>query len=614
MTGVTFANLGHSSADRDDTEIRVSTVHTFRVVLSLAFRAAPRLMFAVTMLEPIGRVCAVLVAAAVGLLANAALDHSTGGVVLGSVVLAVTFGAGLGLSTSGLSLRRYVSERIGHEVDVQLSRLVSGITGIEHLERPALLDRIELLRADPQGLGNVVNSAVVWMTSLATALATVAVLARIHPGFALLPLTGLFGVWSNLRFQQRWEHFEEIDAPRGRHRLHLFRMSTSPSVGKEIRTFGLRNEIARRHHALWTEHEEECDRVNLTDATEWTVFGVVQTMGWVAAIGIATWSARRGGISPGEAVTVVMLGGRLNSVLTGVVDEAGNLARMLRGAKRFVWLREHAEALAQQERRVYTAPATMTEGITFNDVTFTYPGTTSPALRNINLHLQPGSVVAIVGDNGAGKTTLVKLLCRFYDPSDGAVLIDGVDLREIDPDRWRAAMAATFQDHLQLELRAREAIGLGDLDRRNNDGAVTTAISRAGADGVVASLHDGLETQLGKRWRGAELSGGEWQKVALSRGLMRDTPLVTVLDEPTSALDALTEQELFERFAAAAHERRTRGAITVLVSHRFSTVRNADLIVVFDRGSLVETGTHEELMAAKSHYAELFTLQARNYS
>jgi ATP-binding cassette subfamily B protein len=255
----------------------------------------------------------------------------------------------------------------------------------------------------------------------------------------------------------------------------------------------------------------------------------------------------------------------------------------------------------------------MSEGIVFDGVSFTYPGAGSPSLRHVNLHLRPGSIVAIVGDNGAGKTTLVKLLCRFYDPTAGAVLVDGVDLREIDPEHWRSALTATFQDHLRLELRARETIGLGDLDRRADDDALASAVLRAGADDVIASLPEGLDTQLGNRWRGAELSGGQWQKLSLGRGMMRNAPLVTILDEPTSALDALTEQELFERFAAAAHERRERGAITILVSHRFSTVRNADLIVVFADGAVVELGTHEDLITARGQYAELFTLQARSY-
>lgn len=613
MTGVTFSNLGHSAADRDDTEIHVSAFRTLRVVLILAFRAAPRLMLAVVSLEPISRICGVLVAASVGLLADAALDRTSTAVTTAAIVLAATVGASLALGTAGLSLRRYVSERIGHEVDVQLSQLVSGITGIEHLERSVFLDRIELLRADPQGLGNVVNSAVVWITSLATAFATVTILARIHPALGLLPMTGILGVWSNRRFQRRWEHFEEVDAPRARRRLHLFRMSTSPAVGKEVRAFGLRDEIRRRHGALWSEHEVECFRVNLIDAIEWTIFGVVQAGAWVGAVGVATWSARRGGISPGEAVTVIMLGGRLNSVITGVVDEAGNLARMLRGAKRFVWLSDYANTVAQLGRRVQPAPTTMSEGIAFDRVSFTYPGAASPSLQDVNLHLHAGSIVAIVGDNGAGKTTFIKQLCRFYDPTAGAVSVDGVDLRDIDPEHWRSALTATFQDHLRLELRARESIGLGDLGRNADDDAVARAVSRAGADDVIASLPEGLDTQLGNRWRGTELSGGQWQKLSLSRGMMRNAPLVTILDEPTSALDALTEQELFDRFAAAAHERRERGAITILVSHRFSTVRNADLIVVFADGTVVETGTHEDLMTAGGRYAELFTLQARSY-
>jgi ATP-binding cassette, subfamily B, bacterial len=242
--------------------------------------------------------------------------------------------------------------------------------------------------------------------------------------------------------------------------------------------------------------------------------------------------------------------------------------------------------------------------------------------------LPAGRVVAVVGDNGAGKTTIVKLLCGMYVPTGGSILVDGVPLPEIDLTTWRARCTGAFQDHARFELTVRDAVALGDLSRVSSassaasaatgtvgaDGAVERALAAAGASELADVLPNGLDTQLGATWPGGvELSGGQWQKVALARGLMRTEPLLTVLDEPTASLDAPTEDELFARYAEQARRRREKGGVTLLVSHRFSTVRSADHIVVLDGGRVTEQGTHEELMRTGGSYAELYELQARGY-
>ena len=238
-------------------------------------------------------------------------------------------------------------------------------------------------------------------------------------------------------------------------------------------------------------------------------------------------------------------------------------------------------------------------------MSFAYPGTERRVLEDVCLDLEPGSVVAIVGENGAGKTTLVKLLCRLYQPTSGRILVDGVELARMPADAWRSRLAGAFQDFFRFEFRARHTVGVGDVPRLDDEPAVVAAVDRAGADDVVDRLAAGLETQLGPTWpEGVEVSFGQWQKLALARGFMRDRPLLLVLDEPTAALDAETEHALFERYAAAARGGRSNGdadradgRITILVSHRFSTVRMADLIVVLDGARVVEVGTHEELVA-----------------
>jgi ATP-binding cassette, subfamily B, bacterial len=226
-------------------------------------------------------------------------------------------------------------------------------------------------------------------------------------------------------------------------------------------------------------------------------------------------------------------------------------------------------------------------------------------------------VVAVVGANGAGKTTLVKLLAKLYAPTAGRLLVDGVDLARIDPEQWRDRLAGAYQDFFRFELHAGQTIGVGDLPRIDQVPAIESAMDRAGARDVVDTLPAGLGTQLGPTWpEGVDVSFGQWQKLALARGFMREAPLLVFLDEPTAALDAETEHQLFESYAAGARsqQRRAGGTITILVSHRFSTVRMADLIVVLDGSRVAEVGTHEELMRAGGTYAELYAIQARAYS
>ncbi len=253
-------------------------------------------------------------------------------------------------------------------------------------------------------------------------------------------------------------------------------------------------------------------------------------------------------------------------------------------------------------------------------VSFRYPATDRVVLDDVTLDLPAGAVVAIVGENGAGKSTLVKLLCRFYEPTSGRITVDGVDLSRMPADAWRARLAGAFQDFFRFEFLARHTVGLGDLERMDDRPAVDVAVERAGAGDVVDHLTHALDTQLGPTWpEGVEVSFGQWQKLALARGFMRDHPLLLVLDEPTAALDAETEHALFERYAAASRggagdtSGDADGRVTILVSHRFSTVRMADRIIVLDGARVVEVGTHEELMAKGGQYAELYGIQAASY-
>jgi ATP-binding cassette, subfamily B, bacterial len=247
-------------------------------------------------------------------------------------------------------------------------------------------------------------------------------------------------------------------------------------------------------------------------------------------------------------------------------------------------------------------------GIEFRDVTFSYPGSDRPILRNLNLFLKPDERIALIGENGEGKTTIVKLLTRLYDPTAGQILLDGVDLREYDLDDYASNIAVIFQDFMRYDMTAWENIAVGQIGARENLEKVELAAKKSLAEGVIQKLPNGYDQMLGRRFEtGVDLSGGEWQKVALARAYLRDAQIL-VLDEPTAALDARSEHEVFERFAEL-----TKGKMALLISHRFSTVKMADRIIVLEKGVIAEQGRHEQLMAHGGRYAEMFELQASSY-
>jgi ATP-binding cassette, subfamily B, bacterial len=253
-------------------------------------------------------------------------------------------------------------------------------------------------------------------------------------------------------------------------------------------------------------------------------------------------------------------------------------------------------------------PRPIKQGIEFRDVTFSYPGSDRPILRNLNLFLKPDERIALIGENGEGKTTIVKLLTRLYDPTAGQILLDGIDLREYDLDDYASNIAVIFQDFMRYDMTAWENIAVGQIGARENLDQVELAAKKSLAEGVIKKLPNGYDQMLGRRFEtGVDLSGGEWQKVALARAYLRDAQIL-VLDEPTAALDARSEHEVFERFAEL-----TKGKMALLISHRFSTVKMADRIIVLEKGVIAEQGRHDQLMAHGGRYAEMFELQASSY-
>ena len=533
---------------------------------------------------------------------------------------------GLGVSAAATWFLRVISDRTQRRfrdrvtiaLESHVARLQASVATITHHERPEYLDRLAVLRDQVFVLDHMymsLFSTCGWILRLAV---TVVLLMSIHPALALLVLFALPTVLTSTWRPGVERLAEERGASANRLARHLFNTATTAPPGKEVRVTGIGDRLVQLRRRAWEGWYGPVARARWGSAVwhtlAWAVFGA----GYVGAVVFVSRTLHE---TPGQVLLVLAAGSRLSAYIGATVGEIGFLRGIwLDGSRRLAWLEDYAAALAEDSDA--PVPNRLIQGIRLDHVCFSYPGTTRRVLEDVNLELAPGTVVAIVGENGAGKSTLVKLLCRMYQPDEGRILIDGADLARMPVEDWRSRLAGAFQDFFPFEFRARHTVGVGDLPRLDDEPAVVTAVGRAGAGDVVERLPAGLETQLGPTWpEGVEVSFGQWQKLALARGFMRDHPLLLVLDEPTAALDAESEHALYERYAAAARGDRlgqsaaeTRdGRITILVSHRFSTVRMADLIVVLAGARVVEVGTHEALLAKGGSYAELYGIQAAAY-
>jgi ATP-binding cassette subfamily B protein len=547
------------------------------------------------------------------------------GLIEGDRRLLVAAAAGLGLSSAGTwflgvvstRVQRRFRDRVTIALESHVARLQASVATIAHQERPDYLDRLSVLRNQVFVLDHMYMSVFAtcgWILRLAV---VVGLLVSIHPALALLAVFALPTVLTSTWRPGVERAAEELGGESSRLARHLFLTATTAPPGKEVRVTRIGERLLRQRREAWERWYGPVSAARSKSAVwhtlAWAVFGAA----YVGAIAFVSSGLHA---PPGSVLLVLAAGSRLSAYIGATVGEIGFLRGIwLDGSRRLAWLEDYAASL--EASAVEPAPARLAEGIRLEGVSFAYPGTDRLVLDGIDLTLPAGSVVAIVGENGAGKTTLVKLLCKLYEPTAGRILVDGAPLSRMRADDWRRRLSGAFQDFFRFELRARHSVGLGDLPRLEDEPAVVAAVARAGAEDVVTRLPAGLETQLGPTWPGGvEVSFGQWQKLALARGFMRDRPLLLVLDEPTAALDAETEHALFERYATAArgNERESRegadaGRVTILVSHRFSTVRMADLIVVLDGSRVAQVGTHEDLMAKSGPYAELYGIQAAAY-
>jgi ATP-binding cassette subfamily B protein len=514
------------------------------------------------------------------------------------------------LVTLSTRVQRRFRDKVTIALESHVATLLASIATIAHQERPEYLDRLSVLRNQVFMLDHMYMSLFTtcgWILRLGV---TIVLLVSVHPALALLALFALPPVFTSTWRPAVERHAHERGAAANRLARHLFDVATMASPGKEVRVTGIADRLLRERRLAWESGNGPIAAARWMSAswhaTAWAIFGT----GYVGAIVFVSSGL---GAPAGAVLLTLAAGSRLSSYVGATVGEIGFLRGIwMDAARRLAWLEDYAASLVATADR--PSPSRLADGIRVEHVSFAYPGTDRVVLDDVTLDLPAGKVIAIVGENGAGKSTLVKLLAKMYAPTRGRILIDSTDLSRISAVEWRARLSGAFQDFFRFEFRARQTVGIGDLPRLDHEPAVATAVSRAGAEDVIVRLPAGLDTQLGSTWPGGtDVSFGQWQKLALARGFMRDRPLVLVLDEPTAALDAETEHGLFDRYAAAVREDDGVGRITILVSHRFSTVRMADLIVVLDGARVVETGTHEALVARRGHYAQLYGIQAAAY-
>ena len=500
-----------------------------------------------------------------------------------------------------------LADRYTHHVSVEVMRKAASLD-VTVYEDPVFYDRLERARVQAtdrlamiQQMGRLIQQTV-------TAMAFSAVLIRYSPFLLLLLVAGILPAFlgeSHFAFLTYAKNFRQT--PARRQMDYLRQVGGSKEAAKELKLFNLSEYLTNRFTAYSKQIYEENVALNRRRLFWGGLLALVGQLGYYGAYALSIYRTIQGRYTIGDLtlITTAIMQAMSNiqqafSTASGVADQALFLTDLLA-------FFEMKPSVASKENGL-PAPSPMTRGFEFRNVSFVYPGTDRRVLSNFSFTLQPGERVALIGENGQGKTTVVKLITRLYDPSEGQILLDGVDLREYDLADLHAEIGVIFQDFMRYEMTARENIAVGRVEVSHNANEIEHAAEKSLAAGVVARLGGGYDQMLGRRFEGGvDLSGGEWQKLALARAYLRDAQLL-ILDEPTAALDARSELEVFERFAEL-----TQGKMALLISHRFSTVRMADRIVVLEGGRLVEEGSHAQLIALGGRYAAMFEMQAASY-
>jgi ATP-binding cassette subfamily B protein len=598
------------------------TVHLYMRAMRMVFDAGPLLAIAVFSLT----VLAAASAPAQVWISKRMIDRivglaGRGGVGWGTLVLPLllyilVWVLSQAVQSAAFTFRNLLSERVGHYAEHRILEKASRLD-IAFFEDPQFYDQMSLAREQGWRLEAiaiqmpVIVSQVVTLISLLVLIGSVGWMLPVILVVFCLPQTA-----SHTYFTKKKAELYLRDVPSKRMKDYMAQLLSERETAKETRLFQLKEHLLARFHEASLGYLSGLARITASQGKRQALLALLSlagTMGIWVYTGLRALARR---ISLGDVALVLQATEGSRMALDQVSYFGGFLVEHAIFLSTFFQFLDLApgtvEGALERPEPVEDERAPVSQAysgaIVFQDVSFRYPGSDREVLRNVSFTIRPGEKVALVGENGAGKTTLVKLLARLYDPTGGAIFLDGQDLCQIDPEEHYRRVGVIFQDFVHYDLTARENIGFGDMAALEDMARIRLAAQKGGAAELIEELPQGYETPLGRQFEGStDLSGGEWQKLALSRAFMRHASLL-ILDEPTAALDARTEHEVYRRFAAL-----TEGKTTLLVTHRLSSVRMADRILVLKDGGLVEAGTHESLMREGGEYATMFTLQAERY-
>lgn len=500
-----------------------------------------------------------------------------------------------------------LSERVSNTSSVRLMQHAATLD-LEDFEDAEFQDQLERARRQSSGRMTLMGQLLSQAQDMVTVASFAAGLIVYAPWLIVLLFLALVPAFlGEAHFNAQSYSLDFVRTPERRELDYVRQTAASVETAKEVKIFGLHSFLIDRYVRLATDFYAANRILALRRASWGGLFTAMGTVGYYLAYAYIVLRTLGGEFSIGDLTFLAGSFRRLRTLLEGLLTSFSSTAgQALYLDDLFAFFEVKPEILSPENPRPFPHP--IRQGFVFDDVGFIYPGAERWAVRHLSFTLHAGEVVALVGENGAGKTTLVKLLTRLYDPDEGRILLDGHDLREYDLEALRGNMGVIFQDFVRYNLSASDNIAVGRIAYRDDHPRIAQAASRSQADGVIAKLPGQYEQMIGKRFKnGVELSGGEWQKIAIARAYMREAE-VLILDEPTAALDARSEFEVFRRFKELSE-----GKTAILISHRFSSVRMADRILVLADGKVEAAGTHEELVAQAGRYAELFELQAAGY-